>query len=93
MLCIKEGVYDLVKETEEFKILKNPQGKHLGIIFYEDAINEYKKEIKKLKDKIVTYVFSLGDDPHRAEFEDVAHMVELQPIPEVILRVYREIFK
>jgi len=93
MLCIKEGVYDLVKETEEFKILKNPQGKYLGIVFYEDAIDDYKKEIKKLKDKIITYVFSLGDDPHRAEFKDVADKVELQPIPEVILRVYREIFK
>lgn len=93
MLCIKEGVYDLVKETEEFKILKNPQEKYLGIIFYEDAIDDYKKEIEKLKEKIVTYVFSLGDDPHRAEFEDAADKVELQPIPEVILRVYREIFK
>lgn len=93
MLCIKEGVYDLVKETEEFKILKNPQGKYLGIIFYEDAIDAYKKEVKKLKKKIITYVFSLGDDPHRAEFEDVADKVELQPIPEVILRVYKEIFK
>ncbi len=93
MLCIKEGVYDLVTETEEFKIFKNPQDKYLGIIFYEDAINAYKKELKKIKNKVTTYVFSLGDDPHRAEFTDVADKVELQPIPEVILRVYREIFK
>lgn len=93
MLCIKEGVYDLVSETEDYKILKNPQDKYLGIIFYEDAINDYKKVIKKLKCKVVTYVFSLGDDPHRKEFEDVKNQVDLQPIPEVILRVYREIFK
>jgi adenine-specific DNA-methyltransferase len=93
MLCIKEGVYDLVKETEDFKILKNAQNKYLGIIFYEDSIGEYKKEIKKINEKIITYVFSLGDDPHRVEFKDIKNKVDLQPIPEVILRVYREIFK
>lgn len=93
MLCIKEGIYDVVKETEDFKIFKNSQDKYLGIIFYEDSIDEYKKEIKKIKEKIITYVFSLGDDPHRAEFKDVKDKVDLQPIPEVILRVYREVFK
>lgn len=93
MLCIKEGVFDLVKETEEYKIFKNPQDKYLGVIFYEDAIPEYKKELKKINHKVHTYVFSLGDDPYRAEFKDVEDKVILQPIPEVILRVYREIFK
>lgn len=93
MICIKEGVYDLVVETEEFKILKNAQDKYLGIIFYEDAISSYKKEVKKINNVVITYVFSLGDDPHRAEFEDVIDLVVLQPIPDVILRVYQEIFK
>jgi adenine-specific DNA-methyltransferase len=93
MLCIKEGVYDLVKETEEYKIFKNSQDKYLGVIFYEDAISEYKKELKKINHQVHTYVFSLGDDPYRAEFEDVKGKVILHPIPEVILRVYKEIFK
>lgn len=93
MLCIKEGVYDLVTETEEYKIFKNPQDKYLGVIFYEDAIPAFKKELKKIKHKVYTYVFSLGDDPYRAEFKDVKDKVVLQPIPEVILRVYKEIFK
>jgi len=93
MLCIKEGVYDLVAETDEYKILKNPQDKYMGVIFYEDAIPAFKNELSKIKHKVNTYVFSLGDDPHRAEFKDVKNKVVLQPIPDVILRVYREIFK
>ena len=93
MLCIKEDVYDLVAETDEYKILKNPQDKYMGVIFYEDAIPAFKNELSKIKHKVNTYVFSLGDDPHRAEFKDVKNKVVLQPIPDVILRVYREIFK
>lgn len=93
MLCIKEGVFDLFKETEEYKIFKNPQDKYLGVIFYEDAIPEYKNELKNINHVVHTYVFSLGDDPYRAEFKDVEDKVILQPIPEVILRVYKEIFK
>lgn len=93
MLCIKEGIYDLVTETEDYKILKNNDNRYLGIIFYEDAIDEYKKAIKKIDAQINTYVFSLGDDPHTAQFADISDKVALQAIPEIILKVYQEIFK
>ncbi len=93
MICIKEGVFDFVDGTDEYKIFKNPQDKYLGIVFYDEAIDEYKKAIRKIKQKVHTYVFSLNDNPHKAEFEDVKDKVVLHPIPEVILRVYKEIFK
>ena len=93
MLCIKEGTFDLVKEVEDYKIFKNNDNKYVGIIFYEDAIDEYKKAIKKIDNKINTYVFSLGDDPHTTQFGDVKGKVILQAIPEIILKVYKEIFR
>lgn len=93
MLCIKEGIYDPVIETDDYKILKSHNSRYLGIIFYEDAIDEYKKAIKKIDAPINTYVFSLGDDPHTAQFADVAGKVVLQAIPEIILKVYQEIFR
>lgn len=93
MLCIKEGIYDLVTENDDYKILKSHDDRYLGIIFYEDAIDEYKKALKKIDEPINTYVFSLGDDPHTAQFADVADKVVLQAIPEIILKVYQEIFK
>ncbi len=93
MLCIKEGIYDPVVETDDYKIMKGQDDRYLGIIFYEDAIDEYKKEIEKINTPINTYVFSLGDDPHSAQFADVSDKVVLQAIPEIILKVYQEIFR
>lgn len=92
MLCIHENAFELVQESEDYKIFKNTH-KYLGIIFHEDAIAEYKKAIRKIKGRFNTYVFSMTDDPHTAEFADMKNKVKLCAIPEVILKVYREIFK
>ncbi|MDD4995440.1 MAG: DNA methyltransferase [Patescibacteria group bacterium] len=92
MLCILENAFELVQETPEFKIFKNTD-KYVGVIFYEEAIGEYKKAIKKIDGHFNTYVFSMSDDPHARKFADVKKKVTLCAIPEVILKVYREIFK
>jgi len=92
MLCLKEDCFDLIKEAKYFKIFKNPQGKYLGIIYDDEGIGPFKKEVKKLKKKFVVYVFSLDESAREEEFEDVAEVVELRPIPAVILNVYRRIF-
>jgi adenine-specific DNA-methyltransferase len=92
MLCIRENTFDLVQDTEDFKIFKS-QNKYTGVIFYEEAIESYKKAIKKIDGHFNTYVFSLGDDPHEKQFADVKSKVTLCAIPEVVLKVYREIFK
>lgn len=92
MLCIKENAFELVQDEVEFKIYKNNE-KYLGIIFYEEAIDDFKKAIKKIKGDFNVYVFSVGDEPNDKEFSDVKDRVKLCAIPEVILKVYREIFK
>jgi len=92
MLCIKEAAFEVVREGKDFKIFKNPD-KCLGIVFHEDAIESYKAAIKKMDGHFNTYVFSLGDEPHQKEFADVKSKITLCAIPEVILKVYREIFK
>ncbi|KKQ64576.1 MAG: methylase N-4/N-6 domain protein [Candidatus Daviesbacteria bacterium GW2011_GWA2_38_24] len=92
MLCIKESAFELVQEADDFKIFRN-HDKYLGIIFHEDSISDYKKAIKKIKGHFYTYTFSMTDDPHKEEFADVADKVTLCAIPDVILKVYREIFK
>ena len=45
MLCILENAFELVSETPEFKIFKNTD-KYVGVIFYEEAIEDYKKAIR-----------------------------------------------
>ena len=92
MICIHEDAFELVTESEDFKIFKN-HDKYVGIIFYEEAIEDYKKAIKKIDGHFNTYVFSLGDDAHEKQFVDIKNKVTLCAIPEVILKVYREIFK
>jgi adenine-specific DNA-methyltransferase len=92
MLCILENAFELIQETNEFKIFKNTD-KYIGVIFYEEAIEDYKKAIEKIDGHFNTYVFSMGDDPHTKKFADVKDKVTLCAIPEVILKVYREIFK
>lgn len=92
MLCILENAFELIQETQEFKIFKNTD-KYVGVIFYEEVIDDYKKAIKKIDGHFNTYVFSMGDDPHTKKFTDMKNKVTLCAIPEVILKVYREIFK
>ncbi len=92
MLCIREKAFELVEDAGDFKIFRNSD-KYLGIIFYEEAIDDFKDAIKKIEGHFNTYVFSLGDDPHEGQFTDLKDRVTLCAIPEVILKVYREIFK
>jgi len=93
MLCLKEDCFDEVMQGHKFKIFTNGQGKYLGIIYDDDGIEPFKKEAKKMKKKFVVYVFSLDESAREDEFEDVADLVELKPIPAVILNVYKRIFK
>jgi adenine-specific DNA-methyltransferase len=92
MLCLKEDCFYELKAGRGFKIFQNKE-KYLGIIYDDDAIDGFKKEAKKLNVKFVVYVFSLDESAHEEEFEDMKNKVELKPIPEVILNVYRRIFK
>ena len=90
---IKEDCFDEVKTGTDYKIFKNSEDKHLGIIFDDDGIEPFKKEVKKLNKQFVVYVFSLDESAREEEFEDMNGNVELKPIPAVILNVYKRIFK
>jgi hypothetical protein len=92
MLCVKEGTFEKVLDQKNFKIFKNTNH-YTGIIFDQAVIPAFKKAIKNIKGKFSVYVFSLGDETFDDEFKDVKQKVQLSPIPEAILRVYRRIFK
>jgi adenine-specific DNA-methyltransferase len=92
MLCIKESTFESVIDNEKFKIFKNSEH-YTGIIWDQTATPEFKKKIKDIKGKFSIYIFSLGDETFDDEFSDIKQKVQLSPIPEAILRVYRRIFK
>jgi adenine-specific DNA-methyltransferase len=92
MLCIKEGTFEKVIDNGRFKIFKNSDH-YTGIIWDQTAIPEFKEVIKNIKAKFSVYIFSLGEETFDEEFADIKQKVNLSPIPEAILRVYRRIFK
>jgi adenine-specific DNA-methyltransferase len=92
MLCIKESTFESIIDNEKFKLFKN-SNHYTGIIWDQTTISEFKKKIKDIKGKLSIYVFSLGDETFDEEFKDIKQKVQLSPIPEAILRVYRRVFK
>ena len=92
MLCLKEDCFELVKKGRQFAVFRNSDERYLGIVYYYDGIEPFKREVRRLNRKISTYVFSLGDEADEEEFEDIRSLVTLKPIPSAILNVYRRIF-
>ena len=93
MLCLAESTFDEVMSKKgAFAIYEN-QKQMTGIIYDEDAISDFKKEAKKYKKPFVVYVFSYDHTYNEEDFEDLENLRTVKPIPEVILNVYRKIYK
>ncbi|MFA6027185.1 MAG: hypothetical protein WC727_12180, partial [Ignavibacteriaceae bacterium] len=67
--------------------------KYTAILFDEMKIEEFKREINKLKLPVSIYVFSLEGDDFSQDFEDLKNDIKLCSIPEAILKVYRRIYE
>ena len=93
MLCLKEDCFELVNQGKQFSIFRNNDGNYLGIVYYYDGIEPFRKQVIKLDKKITVYVFSLSDAVDKEEFQDVLSLVDLKPIPSAILNAYRRIFR
>ena len=93
MLCLREDCFEEIRSQLHFRIFTNCEGKLLGIVYDDEGINPLKEELKGMKSKAVVYVFSLDESARQEEFEDMRDLVELKPIPAVILNVYKRIFR
>ncbi len=93
MLCVKENIFDLLIDGGlDFKVFQK-DSQYLGIIFNEETIDKFIKEANKTNGQFVIYVFSYGELAPEKEFYEMKNKYKVKPIPEVILKVYREIFK
>lgn len=93
LICLKEDIFEeTTSRGLDYKIFKS-KNKYLGVIFDEDAIDEFVKESNKLKGQFVVYCFSYTEIAPGKEFSSMKNPHKIKPIPEVILRVYRDIFK
>lgn len=93
MLCLAESTFDeVVSKKGAFAIYENTD-QMTGIIYEEDAISDFIKEAKRHKKPFVVYVFSYDHTYNEEDFEDLNNLRTVKPIPEVILNVYRKIYK
>ncbi|MCZ7550761.1 MAG: site-specific DNA-methyltransferase [Anaerolineales bacterium] len=92
MLCLREGTFDFVTETDIWKIFKSKKH-YTAILFDQLSIPDLKAELETLDKPVSVYVFSLEDDNFANEFADMKDKVKVCSIPEAILRVYRRIYQ
>jgi len=93
MLCLTEGTFDEVTSKRgAFAVYEN-QEQMTGIIYDEDAIVDFKKETGVYKKPLVVYVFSYDHTYNEEDFVGLKNLRTVKPIPEVILNVYRKIYK
>jgi len=92
MLCLREHTFEFVVEGEDWKLFRNLE-RHTFIVFDQRRISAIAKRIVKLNGPVAVYIFSLGDEDFAEQFEYLGNRVQVRPIPEAILRVYRRIFK
>ena len=92
MLCLREGTFDFVSETDLWKIFEN-KDHYTAILFDQLAIPGLKEILKTLDKPVSVYVFSLEDDDFGREFTDLEGKITSCTIPEAILRIYRRIYQ
>ena len=93
MLCLAETTFNEVANKQGLFAIYENQKLITGIVFDEDAITDFKKEVSKYNKPVVVYVFSYDHTYNKEEFEDIDNLKDVKPIPEVILNVYRKIYK
>lgn len=94
MLCLREGVFDEKKQTNDYRIFQ--QGDKILAVYYSldrKSLTDLKKELNKLSGDKTLYCFTL--DPlglDKTDFVDWGE-VSLEPIPQKILDVYKQIYE
>jgi adenine-specific DNA-methyltransferase len=94
MLCLKEGVFKLITEDNDYKIFQ--QANRYMAIYYDfptASLDELKHKMNELKGEKILYCFTID-----AQGLDKSNFVgwkniRIEPIPQKILDVYKRIFK
>lgn len=94
MLCLRENIFGEFKKTSSYKIFK--QNDKILAIYYSmerDTLKDLKNELSKLEGSKILYCFTL--DPLGLSKSDFVgwNDVILEPIPQKILDVYKQIYE
>ncbi|HUC88665.1 MAG TPA: site-specific DNA-methyltransferase [Candidatus Paceibacterota bacterium] len=94
MLCLREGIFDEIKKTNDYRIFQ--QGDKTLAVYYSlehKTLSELKKELNKIDGEKIFYCFTL--DPLGLDKSDFRgwNNVSLESIPQKILDVYKQIYE
>jgi len=95
MLCVKENIFNLEIEADDYKIFSsNKKNKFLCVYynFIENTFNDFLEELKKLKGKKNIYMFSMEDEVDKTLFAGVKNY-KIEAIPQNILDIYKQLVK
>ncbi len=95
MLCVRENIFNLEKETEDYKIFFSNKGEKFLCVYYnlyDGSFQDFLKEIKKLKGEKKIYMFSMDGKTNKSLFVDVKNF-EIEEIPQKIIEVYKQLVK
>jgi adenine-specific DNA-methyltransferase len=94
MLCLKEGIFDLIKEKDDYRIFsKNGRIMAVYYSFLNDSIKELKKNLDKMGGKKILYCFTLDSFGLNKDNFIGWNDVILESIPQKILDIYEEIYE
>ncbi|MFA5080908.1 MAG: site-specific DNA-methyltransferase [Candidatus Paceibacterota bacterium] len=94
MLCLREGIFEEIKKTNDYRIFQ--QGDQILAVYYSldrKTLSDLKKELNKIDGNKIFYCFTL--DPLGLDKSDFIGWsdVSLEPIPQKILDVYKQIYE
>ncbi|WP_025209406.1 hypothetical protein [Hippea sp. KM1] len=95
MLCVKENIYNLEKEEEDYKIFSSNKKDRFLCIYYnfiDDSFSEFLEELKKLNGKKIIYMFAIDNKVDKSLFSELENFT-IEPIPQKILDVYNQLVK
>lgn len=94
MLCLREGIFDEVKKTDDYRIFQHDD-RIMGVYYSLERaeLKSLKKDLDKITGKKILYCFTL--DPLGLDKKDFRDWkgISLEPIPQKILDIYEGIYE
>jgi len=95
ILCVKENIFNLKKDQENYKIFTSNDGnRHLCIYynFIDKDFDDFVKDVSKLDGEKAVYIFALNNKIDKKRFKGIPD-VSFEAIPYKILEVYEQLVK
>ena len=95
MLCMKENIYNIEIEQDDFKIFSsNDKTRYLAIYYntQDDSLDEFLDELKSIKEEKTVYMFSETEELDQTIFRGIKKC-KAKPIPQKILNIYYQLNK